>query len=119
MVPAASPLVDSVCPALRTSIARTVELPFRMSDTIAQRWDMEPTQRVAVLTCVPRLLTELGRRPEEVFGALQIDAELFTDPDRRIPYSLASAILAACSRVTGIPHFGMLVGLQGDHRSLA
>jgi AraC-like DNA-binding protein len=89
-----------------------------MSDTLAKRWDTEPTQRVAVLTCVPRLLTERGHRPEAVLGRLGIEDGLFEDPDRKIPYALVSAILAACSRATGIPHFGMLVGLQGDHRSL-
>jgi AraC-like DNA-binding protein len=89
-----------------------------MSDTLAQRRDMQPTQRVAVLTCVPRLLAELGHRPEAVLGGLGIEAGLLEDPDRKIPYALVSEILAACSRATGIPHFGMLVGLQGDHRSL-
>jgi AraC-like DNA-binding protein len=90
-----------------------------MTDTLKQKWtEMEATQRVTILSRVPGLLRRLGHRPEDVLEPLGIDPQLLSDPAARIPYRLASAIVAECSAATQIQHFGLTLGAEVDHFSL-
>jgi hypothetical protein len=78
----------------------------------------EVLQRVSVLAGIPALLAHFGASPEAVLDSLPLEADVFDDPERLIPYSVAGRILENCVRVTGCAHFGLLLGSRFDHRSL-
>jgi AraC-like DNA-binding protein len=81
-------------------------------------YDANAPQRMSLLTGIPDLLREFGVPLEGAIAGLPIDASIFSDPERRIPYSLASEILFRCATIADCPHFGLLLGSRYDHRCL-
>lgn len=76
-----------------------------------------PLQRAAGLAGAPALLRELGGDPGAACAGLSFTPETL-EPDSRIPFSEALQLLANCARLSGHPHFGLLLGARYDHRSL-
>jgi len=68
--------------------------------------------RIGPLMPIPSLLREMRRDTERIFATVGLDVALFDDPDRRIPFATAGALLEQCVAATGVPHFGLLVGAR-------
>lgn len=81
------------------------------------RPDKVPMQRAAGLAGAPALLAELGFDPRAACDGLSFSAETLV-PDAYIPFSEALQLLANCARVSGHPHFGLLLGARCDHLCL-
>jgi len=65
--------------------------------------------RAAVLTPIPALLRERGIDPRRILAGVGLDPGVFADPDQRIPFAVAGALLAGCVRATGAPDFALRV----------
>ncbi len=76
-----------------------------------------PLQRVAGLSGAPKLLRELGVDPRDACAGLSIAPDDLT-PDAMISFAEAMQLLANCERVTGLEHFGLMLGARRDHLSL-
>ena len=91
---------------------------FRMSDA---RWkiqyDPNALQRMSFATGIPDVLRDFDVSLEQVIAGLPIDPQAFSDPDRRIAYSLISELALRSAKITDCPHFGLLLGSRYDHRS--
>ena len=75
-------------------------------------------QRMAILTGIPPLISEFGVSLESVLAGLPIGPEVFSDPERRIPYFVATELLRRCALLTQCKSFGLLLGSRYDHRCL-
>lgn len=76
-----------------------------------------PLLRVAGLSGAPNLLRELGVDPRDACAGLSFDPDDLA-PDTMIPFDEALQLLANCERVTGLEHFGLMLGARYDHLSL-
>ncbi|WP_374546480.1 AraC family transcriptional regulator ligand-binding domain-containing protein [Rhodoblastus sp.] len=76
-----------------------------------------PLQRVAGLSGAPALLRELGADPRDACAGLSFGPDDL-QPDAMIPFGEAVQLLANCERVTGLEHFGLILGARHDHLSL-
>lgn len=65
--------------------------------------------RVAALTPIPQLLREMDCDPARVLASVGLDLSLFDDPEHRVSFVKAGALLQACAAASDIPHFGLLV----------
>jgi AraC-like DNA-binding protein len=65
----------------------------------------------------PALLRQLGADPAAVFTEAGIDLALFENPRNLVPLAAVARLAAVSAERTGCPHFGLLVGAQGDLRS--
>ena len=75
--------------------------------------------RVGPIGAIPVLLrTHAQETPEQILAEVEIDLSLFEDPDNTISYVRVGQLLNLCSKRTGIPHFGLLVGQQAGPDSL-
>lgn len=79
---------------------------------------MDGDVRIGPLLPILAVLSELGHDPAPILASVGLDAADFRDPDRRVAYATAGALLAACAEVTGIPHFGLLVGRRFELESM-
>jgi AraC-like DNA-binding protein len=70
------------------------------------------TQRVGALAAVPRLLAAHGADPERVLADAGLARDALDDPEHRIPFAAATALLARCAQATGCAHFGVLAGAE-------
>lgn len=70
------------------------------------------TQRVGALCAVPRLLIAHGADPQRVLAGAGLGVDALDDPERRIPFAAATALLARCVQATGCAHFGVLAGAE-------
>ncbi len=69
--------------------------------------------RVGPIGAIPALLrTHAQEKPEQILAEVGIDLSLFKDPENTISFVKAGQLLNLCSKRTGIPHFGLLVGQQ-------
>lgn len=59
---------------------------------------------------VPEVLRSLGKDPAEVLAEVDLDLELFDDPNNRISFLARGRMMAHCADRTGCKHFGLLVG---------
>lgn len=78
---------------------------------------VEPTGsfvRVGGPQAAPAVLRQLGADPAAVFAAAGIDLALFENPRNLMPLSALARLAAVSAEQTGCPHFGLLVGAQGD-----
>jgi AraC-like DNA-binding protein len=75
-------------------------------------------QRMGPLTGIPQLLNDLGVSLEHALAELPIGPDVFSDEERRIPYSVASELLLRCAQLTNCETFGLLLGSRYDHRCL-
>ena len=76
-----------------------------------------PPQRAAGLSGIPALLAELGVDPSRAFEGLSFAPGELT-PDAMLPFGEAMQLLANCERLTGLEHFGVMLGTRHDHLSL-
>jgi AraC-like DNA-binding protein len=76
------------------------------------------TARVGWLRALPQILRELGCDPKPVLAASGVAASLFDEDSNEIPFPTAGALLSHCVRVTGCPHFALLVGARFDPEAL-
>jgi AraC-like DNA-binding protein len=75
-----------------------------------QRRDI-PIQRAGVAAELPGFLRELGIPAEDVFGGSGIDPSLLT-PDARLPLDALLDLAERGARVSGLPDFGLRLGLR-------
>ena len=66
--------------------------------------------RVGPMVNLPFLLRSFNVEPAPVFASQGISLSEYEDPDHKISYLKASRLLAACTKATGCPHFGLLIG---------
>lgn len=74
--------------------------------------------RVAPLAEIPVLLAERGIDLALPFVQSGLDPHLLDDPENLVSYDALSRLLDACVELTGLPHFGLLVGRRFALRSL-
>jgi len=75
--------------------------------------------RVPPLSAMPALLSELGIPVEPLLRSCGVaDETIFHEQDALLPFSVAGKLLKTCAEVTGLPHFGLLVGQRADAGSL-
>lgn len=65
--------------------------------------------RIAVLAPIPALLREHGCDARRLLAGVGLDEAAFAQPERRIRFATAGALLDACANATGAPAFGLLV----------
>lgn len=68
--------------------------------------------RIAVFTPVPALLRERGIDPGPLLAGAGLDEGAFADPDHRIPFAAAGALLDGCVRATETPDFALRVAAR-------
>jgi AraC-like DNA-binding protein len=66
--------------------------------------------RIGPILAIPQVLQTLGARPQTAFARAGVPLSLFRNGDARLPLEAAGRLLSECSRLTGCPHFGLLVG---------
>jgi len=74
--------------------------------------------RVGPFIQVPGLLREFGVEPKRVLEKFGFAESTFANPENTITAEVRGAVLVACARETGCPHFGLLVGQRIDASSL-
>lgn len=90
-----------------------------MSDSFTLKmFSADAPQRVGPLLRLPGLLREFGVRIEAALEGTGIEPAAFADPDNFISYRSGSRLLDRCARMTGCPHFGLLLGARCDCRDL-
>lgn len=66
--------------------------------------------RLGPILAIPKVLQDLGARPQTAFTRAGVRLSLFRDPDARLPLEVAGGLFAECARLTDCPHFALLVG---------
>ena len=74
--------------------------------------------RVAPMAAIPELLREFGVAPRPILKKFGLSEEIFSQPDKTIPFELLGRVVNTCARETGCPHFGLLVGQRGNVSTL-
>lgn len=75
-------------------------------------------QRIASLVGLPALLGEFGVALDDLLDGLPLDPAAFDSDENRIPYGLATVLLARAAKLTGCAHFGLALGARFDHRCM-
>ncbi|HMO45755.1 MAG TPA: AraC family transcriptional regulator [Rubrivivax sp.] len=75
-------------------------------------------QRVGAMRAVPRLMRELGADPRPVLAAAGLNESAFDLDENTIPYAAVGRLLYGGAQLTGLDHFGLLVGQAWELRSL-
>ena len=66
--------------------------------------------RISTVHGLPDVLRDLGKDPSSVLNDLGFEQTLFDHADNRITLAERGRLLECCSKVSGCPHFGLLVG---------
>lgn len=66
--------------------------------------------RIEAFLHVPSVLQEFGVDLQDVLDEVGVSADLFDDPDNRIPYPVLGRLLSVSARLTNCDHIGLLVG---------
>jgi AraC-like DNA-binding protein len=74
--------------------------------------------RAAPMATLPAVMRELGADFEPIMAAHGLSNQVFEDPEASVSYETMCGVLAACSRASGCPHIGLLVGQRGGIASL-
>ena len=74
----------------------------------------EGDARIATLTPIPALLREFNCDPARVLASVGFELSVFDNPENRVSFARAGALLEACVAATGVPHFGLLAGSRFD-----
>ena len=72
----------------------------------------QPVLRISTVHGVPGILRKLGQNPSQVIDDLGFEPTLFDNSDNRITLAERGRLLECCAKVSGCPHFGLLVGQQ-------
>lgn len=75
-------------------------------------------QRTTPFLPLPFLLAEFGVTVEQLVQVYPVPSAVWTDPTFFLPYAKLCGLLDAAARLTGCPHFGLLLGARGDARHL-
>ena len=75
-------------------------------------------QRVGGLCVAPRLIRELGANPYQALAAAGLHESAFDLPENTIPYAAFGRVMHGGAQLTGLEHFGLLVGEAWDLQSL-
>lgn len=94
------------------------ELPDHVTRIPGQDALPEGLVRVGPLMELPAVVRDLGFDARKIFPAVGLDPTQFADPDARVPFVSASALLAQCVTLTGCPHLGLLVGERASISAL-
>jgi hypothetical protein len=78
----------------------------------ARRIARAATVRVRNFRAVEDVLTDLGVEPARALGDAGLPADLFSDPERAIPFARLGRLASACVRATGRDDFGLRVGAR-------
>jgi len=81
-------------------------------DERARRIARVATVRVRNFRAVEGVLTELGVEPALAPRDAGLPADLFSDPERAIPFANLGRLVSACVRATGRDDFGLRVGAR-------
>lgn len=73
---------------------------------------------MAALVGLPTLAAEFGVDLTAILQGLPLSPQAFKNDESRIPYGLACRLLETAARLTGCPHFGLLLGARFDHRCM-
>lgn len=74
--------------------------------------------RAAPMAAIPSVMRELGADLEPILAAHGLSNRVLEDPEASVAYETMCGVLADCSRASGCPHFGLLVGQRGGIQSL-
>ena len=74
----------------------------------------EKAVRVGPMVNLEGLVRSLGHDPLPIFEEFGVNPEIYKDPDHRMPFLRSSRLLARCVEVTGIEHFGLLLGQKAE-----
>jgi hypothetical protein len=95
-----------------------------MPDTVTKQvCATDAPQRLGPLAGIPELLDDFGVPLESTLAGLPLSPEIFTDPERRIPYEVAAQILltglsAAAHLKLNVQTISRHLGEQGDELSV-
>ena len=87
--------------------------PFRLPSE-EELW----RQRVGALCLAPQLIRDLGANPYQALAAAGLPASAFDLPENTIPYAAFGRFMHGGAQLTGLEHFGLLVGEAWDLQSL-
>jgi AraC-like DNA-binding protein len=73
---------------------------------------------MAALVGLPALLEEFGVPLGDLLHGLPLNPADFASDENRIPYGLATVLLARAAQMTGCAHFGLALGARFDHRCM-
>lgn len=79
--------------------------------------DRVALQRVSPGGSLPGMLRELGLDPAPLFAGLSFGMKDLVS-DASIPFAEAVTLLDRCARLSGLPEFGLRLGLRNDQRCL-
>ncbi len=85
-----------------------------MTSSIAPKSPGVGTLRVAGFVAAIELFKTLGFDPALALEGSGLSSDVFRDPENEAPFPAAARILERCAEVTGIAHFGLLVGARND-----
>jgi len=74
--------------------------------------------RIGATRGVPSVLREFGENPAKLISEAGLDPKIFDDPDNRLSLHTRGTLILHCVKVTGCPHFGLLVGQRAGLDSL-
>jgi AraC-like DNA-binding protein len=74
--------------------------------------------RIGPVLAIPAVLSEFNIKPQRAFSLAGVDYRLFQNPDSRISFEALGRLLAACVKLAGCKHFGLLVGARFDLQGL-
>lgn len=74
--------------------------------------------RAAPLAALPDVMRELGADLAPIALDIGLSSRVFDDPEEPIAYQTLCALMAACCRVSGCPHLGLLVGQRSGLESM-
>lgn len=75
-------------------------------------------QRVGGMQVIPRLLRERGIDPTPALGAAGLHESALDLADNTIPYAAFGRLFHGAAQLSGLDHFGLLVGATGELRHL-
>ena len=88
-------------------------------------WPFPPTseeelyrQRVGALRVAPRLIRDLGHDPYRALVAAGLNESALDLPENTIPYAAFGRFVHGGAQLTGLEHFGLLLGQAWDLQSL-
>ena len=73
-----------------------------------------PTVRVGPMINLAPLLDSLGHDSKTILGKVQVPPEVLLNPNNRLDYHQADAMLAHCAQETGQTHLGLLLGKMAE-----
>lgn len=89
-----------------------------LDNALRQRDFGNAPQRMAAIVGLPALAAEFGVELTAILQGLPLSPAAFESDENRIPYGLACQLLETAAKLTGCPHFGLLLGARFDHRCM-